>query len=197
MFLKNVIKGLCMIFISFSDIFYYYYKMPFIRLKSSDGESFPIELEAVKHSGKIMEMVDDLAIDEEAEDEIILPLQEVKASTLRKVIEWLKFHQNDPLFVEKKSKPVQGKIPIPTWDAEFLNVDNKTLSEITLAAQSLHIKGLLEVCCQSFANRIKGKGPEEIRRMFNIKNDFSPSEDFKIKQFIKNEKHKRRLARKK
>jgi hypothetical protein len=40
----------------------------------------------------------------------------------------------------------------------------------------LDIKGLLDVTCKAVANMIKGKTPEEIRRTFNIKNDFSPQE---------------------
>jgi S-phase kinase-associated protein 1 len=42
----------------------------------------------------------------------------------------------------------------------------------------LDIKGLLDVTCKTVANMIKGKAPEEIRRTFNIKNDFTPQEVF-------------------
>jgi len=44
----------------------------------------------------------------------------------------------------------------------------------------LDIKGLLDVTCKTVANMIKGKAPEEIRRTFNIKNDFTPQEVFFI-----------------
>ena len=40
----------------------------------------------------------------------------------------------------------------------------------------MDIKGLLDVTCKTVANMIKGKAPEEIRRTFNIKNDFTPQE---------------------
>lgn len=37
----------------------------------------------------------------------------------------------------------------------------------------MDIKGLLDVTCKTVANMIKGRSPEEIRRIFNTKN-FTP-----------------------
>ena len=42
------------------------------------------------------------------------------------------------------------------------------------------IQGLLDVTCKTVANMIKGKTPEEIRKTFNIKNDFTPSEEEQV-----------------
>ena len=41
-------------------------------------------------------------------------------------------------------------------------------------------QGLLDVTCKTVANMIKGKTPEEIRKTFNIKNDFTPSEEEQV-----------------
>jgi len=45
------------------------------------------------------------------------------------------------------------------------------------AANYLNIKGLLDLTCQTVADMMKGKTPEEIREIFNIKNDFTKEED--------------------
>ena len=39
---------------------------------------------------------------------------------------------------------------------------------------------MLDVTCKTVANMIKGKTPEEIRKTFNIKNDFTPSEEEQV-----------------
>jgi S-phase kinase-associated protein 1 len=67
-----------------------------------------------------------------------------------------------------------------SWDVEFLKVDQGTLFELILAANYLDVRGLLDVACKTVANMIKGKNPEEIRRTFNIKNDFTPEEEEQV-----------------
>ncbi|VAH97694.1 unnamed protein product [Triticum turgidum subsp. durum] len=71
---------------------------------------------------------------------------------------------------------------LKSFDAEFVKVDQATLFDLILAANYLNIKGLLDLTCQTVADMIKGKTPEEIRKTFNIKNDFTPEEEVEIRR---------------
>jgi S-phase kinase-associated protein 1 len=73
-------------------------------------------------------------------------------------------------------------VEISEWDKSFMKVEQDLLFEIILAANYMDIKGLLDLGCQTVANMIKGKSPEEIRETFNIKNDFTPEEEEQIRR---------------
>ncbi|VDN52286.1 unnamed protein product [Dracunculus medinensis] len=111
-----------------------------------------------------------------------IPLDTISGSILRKVIQWCQYHKDDPETPEEMDSKEKRTDDIPPWDVEFLKVDQGTLFELILAANFLDIKGLLDVTCKTVANMIKGKSPEEIRRTFNIKNDFTPEEEEQIRK---------------
>lgn len=50
------------------------------------------------------------------------------------------------------------------------------------AANYLNIKSLLDLTCQTVADMIKGKTPEEIRKTFNIKNDFTAEQEEEVRR---------------
>jgi len=56
-------------------------------------------------------------------------------------------------------------------------VDQELLFELILAANYMDIKPLLDLTCAKVASMIKGKTPEQIRKTFNIQNDFTPEEE--------------------
>ncbi|KAJ5595749.1 hypothetical protein N7450_002207 [Penicillium hetheringtonii] len=78
--------------------------------------------------------------------------------------------------------PIPNTTDIEEWDQKFMQVDQEMLFEIILAANYLDIKALLDVGCKTVANMIKGKSPEEIRKTFNIQNDFTPEEEDQIRR---------------
>ncbi|KAK2557831.1 S-phase kinase-associated protein 1 [Acropora cervicornis] len=102
--------------------------MPDIKLQSSDGEIYDVDVEVAKASVTIKTMLEDLGMDEDDDEPV--PLPNVNAAILKK------------------------------------------------AANYLDIKGLLDVTCKTVANMIK----EEIRKTFNIKNDFTPEEEEQVRK---------------
>lgn len=104
---------------------------------------------------------------------------------LAKVIEYCQYHHAHPsadVGAEKKDERQRIDEPIAPWDQEFCKVELSTLFELILAANYLDIKPLLDLTCKTVANMIKGKTPEEIRKTFNIKNDFTPEEEEQVRK---------------
>jgi S-phase kinase-associated protein 1 len=119
---------------------------------------------------------------------------------LKKVIEWCEHHKNDPPSASDDDDNRRKTTDIDEWDQKFMQVDQEMLFEIILvrfrvphlpqayiltiaqAANYLDIKALLDVGCKTVANMIKGKSPEEIRKTFNIQNDFTPEEEDQIRR---------------
>jgi len=149
-------------------------------LQSSDHAEIKIDREVAERSILIKNMVSDLG--EEATSEPI-PIPNVNEAVLKKVIEWCEHHRNDPPTVNEDDSDSRKKATdIEEWDQKFMQVDQEMLFEIILAANYLDIKALLDVGCKTVANMIKGKSPEEIRKTFNIQNDFTPEEEDQIRR---------------
>lgn len=151
-----------------------------IKLESSDKAEITVEREVAERSVLIKNMVEDLG-DQTLTDGI--PIPNVNEAVLNKVIEWCKHHKSDPPATNDDDSDSRKKTTdIDEWDQKFMQVDQEMLFEIILAANYLDIKPLLDVGCKTVANMIKGKSPEEIRKTFNIQNDFTPEEEDQIRR---------------
>ncbi|EGG02457.1 uncharacterized protein MELLADRAFT_91262 [Melampsora larici-populina 98AG31] len=149
-----------------------------VVLVTSDNEEFKVDREVAIRSVLIKNMIEDVG-----ESDNPIPLPNVSASVLKKVIEWCEHHKKDPEpSAEDPDDARKRATEIGEWDTKFIAVDQEMLFEIILAANYLDIKPLLDVGCKSVANMIKGKQPEEIRKLFNIVNDFTPEEEAQIKK---------------
>lgn len=149
-----------------------------MRLQSSDGEIFETDAQIIKCSGTIKTLLEDCGLDE-VEDALV-PLPNVNAAILRKVLQWANNHKDDPATKDDKSK--QNDDDISPCDADFLKVDQGTLFDLILAANYLDIKGLMYLTCNAVAHTIKGKTPQELRTTFNIKNDFTETEEEQVRK---------------
>lgn len=125
-----------------------------------------------------------IIITEDNEDDTPeIPLPNVKADVLKKVIEFCEHHKEEPMTeIEKPLKSQQMSEVVQKWYADFVNVEQVLLFELILAANYMDIKPLLDLTCATVASMIKGKTPEEIRTTFNISNDFSPEEEAQVRE---------------
>ena len=100
-----------------------------------------MDVEIAKQSLIIKDMLENLLNDEE-----VVPLPNVDAFILRKVIQWLTYHKDDS-FPRKDAKKMTVDMDqemmtedICPWVVDFLKVDQGTLFELILAANYLHIE---------------------------------------------------------
>ncbi|RKF60904.1 E3 ubiquitin ligase complex SCF subunit sconC [Erysiphe neolycopersici] len=151
-----------------------------ITLVSNDGASITVDTQVAIKSVLIKNMIEDLG---DAVSENDVPIPNVNEAVLKKVIEWCEHHKNDPVTsADDDSDSRKKTTDIEEWDQKFMQVDQEMLFEIILASNYLDIKPLLDVGCKTVANMIKGKSPEEIRKTFNITNDFTPEEEEQIRR---------------
>lgn len=152
--------------------------MSVVRVKSSDSLATVFELESeVAHlSRHIREQL--AAVDDPGSTIIVLPTvsTNILALVVDYCIRWVKdpAPADDDYDYEKRHQ----------WEGEYLEaLDSEgqvTLLDLILAANQLGIEPLLARTCQHTARLIKGKSTEEIRRTFNIKNDFTPEEEERV-----------------
>ncbi|KAK6865588.1 E3 ubiquitin ligase complex SCF subunit sconC [Apiospora arundinis] len=141
-----------------------------IRLQSNDGHIIEVNKADAERSLLIKNMLEDLG-DAAVSETIPIPNVMVRASPRR-----------PPATNEEESDTRKRTTEIEEWDQKFMQVDQEMLFEIILASNYLDIKPLLDVGCKTVANMIKGKSPEEIRKTFNITNDFTPEEEEQIRR---------------
>ncbi|KAL1557128.1 SKP1-like protein 1A [Salvia divinorum] len=149
-----------------------------ITLRSSDGEVFEVDETVAVESQTIKHMIEDDCVDN------IIPIPNVTGKILSKVIEYCKMHVEAAASSAstKAEDKVSSDDELKIFDADFVKVDQATLFDLILAANYLNIKSLLDLTCQTVADMIKGKTPEEIRKTFNIKNDFTPDEEEEVRR---------------
>ena len=148
-----------------------------VKLTSSEGTEFTVDRDIAEKSVLLKNMLEDVG-----ESDMAIPLPNVTGPILKKVVDWCTHHRTDanpPVEDELKQRSADD---IDEWDADFCKVDQGTLFELILAANYLDIKPLLDLTCKTVANMIKGKTPEEIRKTFNIVNDFTPEEEEQVRR---------------
>ena len=147
-----------------------------VILISSDGEKIETSAKAAMRSTLIKDSIQDCR-----DDIIEFTANNVKGNVLKKIVEYLEHYKDtEPKEIERPLPSQNFKECVDEFDFNFTDIDLDMIFEIILASNYLDIKPLLELANAKVASILKGKTTEEIRRTFNITNEFTPEEEQQI-----------------
>lgn len=151
-----------------------------VKLISEEEEAFVVDVEAAR----ISELVNEALEGREDDDVTEIPLPNVKAAVLKKVIEFCQHYRTEPLAeIEKPLKSASiDEVIQDDWYANFIQVDYVLLYELMLAANFMNIQPLLNLAACAVAIKFKDKTPQKIREAFNLgPDDFTPEEEARVR----------------
>ncbi|CAA9988871.1 suppressor of kinetochore protein 1, putative [Plasmodium knowlesi strain H] len=149
-----------------------------IKLVSFEGDEFIVDKYTASMSTVILNILEVMTAEEDT-----IPLPNIKTPILKKIIEYMEYHINNP--ADEIPKPLitsNLQDVVSTWDYDFVNTDKETLYELIEASNYLDIKPLLDLTCGKIASMMKDKTTEEIRAEFDIVNDFTREEEKQIRE---------------
>ncbi|KAJ0974551.1 hypothetical protein J5N97_016516 [Dioscorea zingiberensis] len=145
-------------------------KKKMVTLVSSDGVEFVVEKRVAEQSLFIKNALNEGGV----EEKVMIPIPKVTSDTLSSVLEYCEKHASATEFQENE---------IEEWDKEYIEkADLDLLYYLLQASYSMSIMGLMELGAKKVASLIRGKSPQEIRELFNIKNDFTPEQEEEIRR---------------
>lgn len=166
-----------------------------ITLITQDGQNFLVDREMI---AKVSETINGVL--EDAADGNI-PLPNVVSSVMKHCLEFAQFQFENGMLVKTGQKnKAEGAANDTEKDVTNLLDDEKKsklkdfcdtffgkmeqpmLFEVILAANYLDMNLLLDSCCSRVAAMIRGQTPDQIRKTFNIQNDFTPEEEEQVRK---------------
>lgn len=138
---------------------------PFLWLETAEGLHEEVEKEVAMLCPYIYKEAYQKGKGLSRKSPIVLPSQ-VTLSVLKPILEYCRFHQ----------LPGRSNKERKFFDEKFIRLDTKKLCELTAAADSLHMKALVDLTSRALARMIEGKTPEEIRETFHLPDDLTEEE---------------------
>ena len=143
-----------------------------VKLVSSDGESFELDVDAVSISEFLNNNVNEC-------DVVEVNLEKIHSSLLKDIVEFMAHHVDEPL--PEIEKPLRSKdlraAGVPEWYANFAaSKDQERTFRLIEAANFLNCQPLLTLLCASVVSKIKGKNLEEMMEVFGITDPLTPEE---------------------
>ncbi|KAJ2703984.1 hypothetical protein FB645_003640 [Coemansia sp. IMI 203386] len=154
--------------------------MSFIKVSTNDDRVIEVPQEIVKQIGIIHNLVQ---LQQDTTNEPI-PLEQVDAKTMEKIIEYCMHHKDDPINEDDEEEEAPKRSDdIDEWDLMFINnVEQEMLFSLLIASNYLEIKPLMDLGCKTVANMIRNKDAGQIRQMFNITEDYTEEEKEQIEK---------------
>ena len=144
-----------------------------------ESEKLQIDLEVAQKSTILKNMIEDTGREGD------IPIPNIQLSILRKLIDYCEhYRQSEPKSIPRPlpSKDL-AENGVDQWDVNFIDMEKiDDLIDLTVAANFLDIKGLLNLGCAKIATLIKQRTVEEIRDLFGIENDFTPEEEAQLRE---------------
>ena len=138
-----------------------------ITLVSNDGIKKEVKKELIMKAGLVKNLIQDYPEDTE------IPIKDVKGEILEKILEFLvHYEKEEPQEIAKPLKSNDFKKCVPEWDYNFINQELNIVFETMTVANFIGIPSLLDLYAAKVESNINGKSTEEIRQIFNRKNDF-------------------------
>merc|ERR1712048_1122472 len=103
-----------------------------------------------------------------------IEIKKVDGKSLKLVVDYLAHHKGKiPADIAKPIRSIKmEKIVEDEYDAKFINAQSKrNIFQIILGANYMDIKSLLHLGCAKIATLIKGKSPEEIKKILSEEDD--------------------------
>jgi S-phase kinase-associated protein 1 len=150
-----------------------------IKLKSEDGKIFHMLESHVRMCGTLKNILDDIDedIQEDETGEIVVP---ISSNILKMIIDFCSKYEYIPI-KDIEQEELELRInPLEGWKKDFVSVPIEQLFEMIKAANFIDLKQMLNICCKSIADKIKGKTPKEMKQIFGIEGDFTQEEKERV-----------------
>lgn len=153
----------------------------FVSVVTNDNVTFTITHRMAQQFIVIKDILD---INEDAGSlEEPIPLLNIDSEVFKIILDYYAHHEED-YYVKKEyyGEDLPPSDDIDDWDVDFLEPytvgeGTKMLERIVTAASYLIADVLYEVCCKTYANLMRGKNIDELRKILHITNDFTPEEE--------------------
>mmetsp|Transcript_9885 Transcript_9885/g.13638 ORF Transcript_9885/g.13638 Transcript_9885/m.13638 type:complete len:207 (+) Transcript_9885:49-669(+) len=152
-----------------------------ITICSKDKKKYTISKKAARMSKLIQTTIEGDSTCSEIE------LFHIEGDIVERIVKYMQYHETvRPQEIEKPIKSNRMVDLVDSFDAKFCEVGQETMFKLLLAANYMDIKPLLLLMCAKVASLLKGKTPQQIRKTFNIRGDYTPEEEEEVRNEYKN-----------